>query len=154
MKELNIKPRGVASEMRPKLSARPKITVEAGDDAVLLQKAAFLVATGMELRTEIHQRHLVTGQYAEHKALNEYYDEIVGLVDDFAETMQGRLMKRLPKFPKVVPFDSELPQDNIEVFRNYLDTARDVYAKYPELQSIIDNIQCLNSKTMYLLTMR
>jgi len=37
-----------------------------------------------------HRVHLKTRSYAEHKALNEFYDEIVGHADDFAEAYQGK----------------------------------------------------------------
>lgn len=40
-------------------------------------------------RTAAHMAHLQTRSFAEHKALNEFYDEIVELADDFAETYQG-----------------------------------------------------------------
>lgn len=37
-----------------------------------------------------HRVHLKTRSFAEHKALNEFYDEIVDLADSFAEAYQGR----------------------------------------------------------------
>ena len=40
-------------------------------------------------RTYAHQAHLKTESYAAHKALNDFYDDIVTKVDDFAETIQG-----------------------------------------------------------------
>ena len=36
-----------------------------------------------------HRVHLKTRSYAEHKALNEFYDEVVDKADDFAEAYQG-----------------------------------------------------------------
>ena len=41
-------------------------------------------------RTMAHMSHLQTKSYAEHKALNEFYDEIVDLADDLAEAAQGQ----------------------------------------------------------------
>lgn len=41
-------------------------------------------------RTMSHMSHLQTKSYAEHKALNEFYDGIVDLVDDLAEAAQGQ----------------------------------------------------------------
>lgn len=41
-------------------------------------------------RTLAHMSHLATKSYAEHKALNEFYDDIVDLVDDLAEAAQGQ----------------------------------------------------------------
>lgn len=41
-------------------------------------------------RDVAHSAHLNTRSYARHKALNKFYEGIVGLADDFAETYQGR----------------------------------------------------------------
>ena len=41
-------------------------------------------------RTLAHMSHLQTKSYAEHVALNTFYDEIVELVDDLAEAAQGQ----------------------------------------------------------------
>lgn len=53
------------------------------------EKAAELVMRCFHARTAAHVFHLGTKSYAEHKALNDFYDEIVDLVDTFAETYQG-----------------------------------------------------------------
>ena len=37
-----------------------------------------------------HSVHLNTRSFAKHSALNEFYDNIVGLADKFAEAYQGR----------------------------------------------------------------
>ena len=44
-------------------------------------------------RTQAHVYHLQVegeGSFATHKALNEYYDEIIGLADGRVESFQGR----------------------------------------------------------------
>jgi len=49
-----------------------------------------------QIRDQIHLRHLKpslpggTGSYAEHKALNEFYDEILELTDSLIESYQGK----------------------------------------------------------------
>lgn len=40
-------------------------------------------------RTNAHVLHLQSKSYAEHVALNEFYDGIIGLTDAFAETYQA-----------------------------------------------------------------
>lgn len=42
-------------------------------------------------RTQIHVYHLQTKSYSIHKALNEFYDGILDLIDSFIETIQGKL---------------------------------------------------------------
>lgn len=49
-----------------------------------------LVVRLFHARTRAHILHLQTRSYSEHKALNEFYDQIVGLADALAENMQGK----------------------------------------------------------------
>lgn len=51
--------------------------------------AAEFVLRCFHARTAAHILHLKTRSYAEHKALNEFYDEIIPLADSFAEAYQG-----------------------------------------------------------------
>lgn len=44
----------------------------------------------MASRTQAHVFHLTTKSYAAHKALQNYYEEIVPLLDSYAETYMGR----------------------------------------------------------------
>ena len=48
------------------------------------------VSTLMSSRTQAHIFHLQTPSYSAHKALNEYYDEIIDLIDGFVESYQGK----------------------------------------------------------------
>ena len=51
------------------------------------------LGTLMQSRNQAHIYHLQVqgmGSYAAHKALNNYYEEIVDLVDSIAESYQGR----------------------------------------------------------------
>lgn len=49
-----------------------------------------LISTLFEARTQTHIFHLQTKSYAEHIALNEFYDSIIGLVDGLVESYQGK----------------------------------------------------------------
>lgn len=53
-------------------------------------KAARVVSTLFNARTNAHFAHLATGSYAQHKALDDFYNEIVDLGDRFAESYQGQ----------------------------------------------------------------
>ncbi len=48
------------------------------------------ISTLMSSRTQAHIFHLQTPSYSAHKALNEYYDGIVDLIDSFVESYQGK----------------------------------------------------------------
>ena len=56
-------------------------------------KIASIVARLFADRTYAHNAHLKTSSYAAHKALNEFYDDIVDLADDLAEIAQGKFGK-------------------------------------------------------------
>ncbi len=52
--------------------------------------AASLVIAAFESRDAAHLAHLQSQSYAEHVALNVYYDKIIDLVDAYVESYQGR----------------------------------------------------------------
>jgi hypothetical protein len=53
-------------------------------------KANEFLGTLFLARDIAHSVHLNTRSFAKHSALNEFYDAIVGLADEFAEVYQGR----------------------------------------------------------------
>jgi DNA-binding ferritin-like protein len=58
-----------------------------------MQEFVQLISTLMASRQQAHIFHWQVdgpGSYAAHKALNEYYDEIVDLFDGLVESFQGR----------------------------------------------------------------
>ena len=56
-------------------------------------KVAGIVARLFADRTYSHMAHLKTSSFAAHKALNEFYDEVIELADDLAEMAQGKYGK-------------------------------------------------------------
>ena len=109
-----------------------------------------IISNAFALRSAIHKLHLATGGFSEHKALNEYYDEIVTLTDAFAESYQGRHGRiNFDDYPLI-----EEPKGDakslISAYRSFLDQVRSVL-QWPELQNQLDEIQSLNNKALYLL---
>jgi len=51
---------------------------------------ATLISHLLHSRTQIHIFHWQTTSFAEHMALNTYYDEIVELIDGLVESYQGK----------------------------------------------------------------
>ena len=49
-----------------------------------------LVSGLLHSRTQIHIYHLQTKSFAVHKALNDYYDGVVGIFDGLVESYQGK----------------------------------------------------------------
>lgn len=55
-----------------------------------MEPFAQFISTLMQSRNQAHIYHLQTDSFAAHKALNEYYDSIIPLVDSLVESYQGR----------------------------------------------------------------
>jgi len=55
-----------------------------------MEPYALFIGTLMQSRNQAHIYHLQTNSFAAHKALQEYYEEIVDLVDGLVESYQGK----------------------------------------------------------------
>ncbi len=49
-----------------------------------------MISLLLHSRTQSHVLHLQTRRFSEHKALNEYYDEIGDMIDGLVESFQGK----------------------------------------------------------------
>jgi hypothetical protein len=111
--------------------------------------AGELVMRCFHARTNAHVLHLKTRSYAAHKALNDFYDEIVPLADSFAETYQGEFGIVENYATKYVAYTDPLQMLNelcgwIQSNRADICDRRDTH-----LQNIIDEIVALIRQTEY-----
>ena len=100
-------------------------------------------------RTYSHIAHLKTGSYAKHKALNEFYDSVVDMVDSLAEASQGLYGKLdIPYLNMIGKID-----DPIGGITSQLKAIEKLIGNIDEeyLKSILQEIQALYRKTLYLL---
>ena len=107
----------------------------------------------MESRNQAHAFHLATKSYAEHKALQAYYESIVPLFDAYAEAYMGKY-GRLGRV-SLIQRRRALPKDSRRYFRMLATAIRRL--KLPRntaLRSIQDDIMVLIRSTMYMLTLR
>lgn len=109
--------------------------------------AAYLVGLCFEARNLAHKFHLATTSYAQHKALEEYYNGIIELADSYAENYQGR-HDLLTNYPQIT-LTAATPIELVEEVRNWIDANRQDCGDFSELQNIIDDIQALNNSTLY-----
>ena len=99
-------------------------------------------------RDTMHLTHLQTTSFAEHKALNAYYDGILDLTDSFTEVYFGRF-KRIDI---VIPESKSLSAvEHLKEMQQLIDGERTNYSS--ELQNIMDEMLGLINKTLYLLTL-
>lgn len=115
-------------------------------------KPELVIGQLFQSRDTIHIAHLQTTSYAEHKALNGYYDSLLNLTDDLLESYFGTIGKRI-NF-KIPASEYVNPQQHLKQLMDYVKKHRNVFgADNTHLQNIIDEILALISKTLYLLTL-
>lgn len=113
----------------------------------MANEAAELIMRCFNARTLAHVLHLQTRSYAQHKALNEFYDGIVGLVDSFAEAYQGEygIIEDYPQEFEWYDDAMMLVTDLVDwIEENRDDVCDDSYC-----QNIIDEIVALTRATQY-----
>ena len=107
-----------------------------------------MIAKLFHARTAAHMAHLQTRSFAEHKALDDFYNEIVELADSFAETYQGYFGLIMDYPPMGLPTGKAC--DWIDGLRTYLEKTRDENTKgKTPLQNINDELMALCAQTCY-----
>ena len=121
-------------------------------DTTSYSAASALISLCFEARTKTHIAHLQTEHYAEHKALNEFYDSIINLADSYAEAYQGRY-GIIKSYPKAV-ISAKSGSKVIEILRSWIDANRQNCGSDSSLQNEIDSIVTLCNSTLYKLTLK
>jgi hypothetical protein len=110
------------------------------------------VGTLMQSRNQAHIYHLQTPSYAKHIALNEYYEEIVDLIDSLVEAYQGKY--DILKGYKMIGTLSDLEDDGdivdyFEKIAKYCELKREKLPQDGFLTNIYDDIDTLLRSTLY-----
>jgi hypothetical protein len=106
------------------------------------------IGTLFQSRDMMHIAHLQTTSFAEHKALNGYYDSILDLTDTFTEAYFGQNKRVEIVIPESKNTDAVT---HMKDMMTMLNAERGNYSS--ELQNIIDEMLGLVDKTAYLLTL-
>ena len=115
--------------------------------------ASRYVGALLNSREQAHVFHFRTSSYAQHKALQAYYEGIVPLLDDWVEAYMGKY-GRLPRVTANKRFTQD-PKKARAYFKTLLARVRRM--KLPNdsyLKSVQDEITTLIRQTMYQLTLR
>lgn len=105
-----------------------------------------LVLKMFEARHVVHVLHLKSKSYSEHEALGAFYEGLLGFLDDFVETYQGKygLVGDLPievgSFPDAVSY--------LEDCSKFFAVGRGAL-KDSHLQNMMDEVLSLTYKTVY-----
>jgi hypothetical protein len=113
-------------------------------------KAAEFIGLLFLARDVTHSVHLNTRSYSKHKALNIFYERIVGVADDFAEAYQGR-------YGLIGPISLHSAKKTTNVIEFLEDSLKEIEdARYKvcdkddsTLQQLIDNIIEVYLRTLY-----
>lgn len=129
--------------MKPNRATR-MIPPETSENAA----AAEFFITLMHAATSGHILHFQTRSYAQHVALDSFYSELPGLVDDIVEAYQGKYGLIL-SYPSgyVVPNGS--PIEFVSALSDYVQSARASVASDSEIQNLIDGVQDHIDSTLY-----
>lgn len=103
---------------------------------------AYIASCLLDIRDNVHIAHLQSKSYAEHIALNELYDNILGLFDSLVESWQGKYGivtgYTSPKIQEGVNIIKYL-ESKIEEFVEFGEEQKDTYIK-SELDIIVETI--------------
>ena len=112
---------------------------------------ANFVSTLFHSRTQAHTFHLQTNSFAAHKALNEYYDSIIDLVDSLIESYQGRygILKGYKGMADVLEYDENVVVKYFEALCMYVEKNRSLLPQDSYIQNQIDELIALIESTKY-----
>lgn len=100
--------------------------------------------------------HHQTESYAEHKALNNFYDEILGLTDGLVESVSG-IYDRPTRYQLDSPVDYKNHEQVVKYFKSCYNAIqnerKDIYQE-SWVQNQVDEIAALFAKTLYLLSLK
>ena len=116
---------------------------------------AQFIGTLLHSATITHFKHwLVTGvgSDAAHRALSDYYDEIVDLVDSLTESIQGAYDELVEPYPPSFDNSPLEPLGYMRALRQYVRIQRAGLPQDSEIQNEIDSIATLINHTVYRLT--
>ena len=107
-----------------------------------------LICRLMQARTAAHLAHFKTRSFAQHKALDGFYTDIVDLIDSFAETYQG-LFGLIEEYPSCGMPNGD-PIQWLEELRQWMKKWRAATCHgEPALENIHDEMTALIGKTLY-----
>lgn len=97
---------------------------------------------------ESWKSHLKTHKYSDHKALNEFYDDIVDLVDSLIEGYQG-LHGVVDDLKNIMSTDKMDAVKYLEELREMTEEGKKEFIEEDELKSDVDAILSLIDQTLY-----
>lgn len=118
-----------------------------------MKKAAEFIMRSFHARTSAHVLHLQTSSYAEHVALQTFYEELIPLVDSFAEAYIGENGKfgsfSLRYAGYLLPSTSK---KLMSTYISWIEENRKEICESSHCQNVLDEILSLAYSTKYKIT--
>ena len=109
------------------------------------------ISTLFASRTQAHIFHLQTNSFAAHKALNEYYDDIIDIADGIAESVQGKY-GIITGYSNIDLLEGNDCNEVIKYFtalEMYVERARQTMPQDSYIQNQVDEVVALIVSTIY-----
>lgn len=116
------------------------------------QATSAFISTLLHSATLTHLQHFqVTGEGsdAKHRALADYYEGIVDLVDSLTESIQGAYDELIKEYPRTFGAPSNDPLEYMRALRQYVRESRSALPQDSEIQNEIDSVATLINSTCY-----
>ena len=109
-----------------------------------------MIATLLHSQNQVHIFHLQTKTYSEHKALQNYYEGIDGLVDNIVESYQGKY-EIITGYKTIKTVDYKSTEQVISYFKELDENIEKNRTSVKEsyIQNQIDTVQELIYSTLY-----
>lgn len=114
-----------------------------------MEQYGMFIGTLMQSRNQAHIYHLQTSSYAQHKALQKYYESIVDLIDGLVESFQGRYgLLRGYKMAGTIKEDGNAAV-YFEGLAKFIETIRTQLPQDSYIQNQVDEVVSLVESTKY-----
>ena len=106
-------------------------------------------------RDQIHYYHLQTDSYAEHKALNDFYETILEVADKFLEAFQGVHGRAQGDVSfQLKNYSKDVVTSDIHNFANNIRILQTQVKANSDMVNLLDELLNSCNKTLYLLTLK
>lgn len=104
-----------------------------------------LITKSFKTRNTAHANHWTTNSYAQHKALGNFYQDLIDVLDKYVEAYQGTFgqLEQVPD--QVDDIIKTLREEMIWLNNNRSNLSKNI----PALENILDEMVALYMKTLY-----
>ena len=111
---------------------------------------ALFLSTLLHSGTNAHIMHWTTTSYAQHKTLGHFYENIIDLADQLAETYFG-CYGQIKSFPDSYHLSKGTPLSYLQSLQKFVKDARNDLPEESQIVQLVDNIAEEIDKTIYML---